>query len=120
MKSGFAFAGSVEEFPGSNGRTGPGGQGDGRGAMNMSSDAKLGLLAGIAAVLLIAVVYHRKPQTSPSPAGNMPATNGVNAPPEVSVVPRVHTLSTDPLVRENNEPEVAPPSDPIMRGPGQQ
>ena len=55
----------------------------------MSNDARLGLLAGVAAVLVVAVVYYQKgPATPPGqaqadvktlPAGGKPATSGLPA-----------------------------------------
>lgn len=75
----------------------------------MTNDAKLGLLAGLAAVLLMAVVYCRKQQPADDPPGTLPAPKQTAPlpPPPVSVVPksawtpgtpsRTPPLSADPL-----------------------
>ena len=80
----------------------------------MSSDAKLGLLAGVSAVLLIAVVYYRQPQPTGSPPGPTPqpkATTALPQPPAVSVVPRPSTPATPGL-------SLPPGSgDPLLRAP---
>lgn len=69
----------------------------------MSNDGKLGLLAGVAAVLLIAVVYHRKNQVAGPPPGSLPTPQrtAAPAPPPVSVMPKPNALPTpaDPLLR---------------------
>jgi hypothetical protein len=52
----------------------------------MESDAKLGLLAGVAAVLVVAVVYFQKPvsATQTNPAYEAASVNGTaSAPPTV-------------------------------------
>lgn len=73
----------------------------------MTSDAKLGLLAGLATVLLIAVVYHRKQQSDGTlPARDNPPKVSTPLPPPVSVVPR---FASEP------DPN-ATPVDPLLRG----
>ena len=79
----------------------------------MTSEAKLGLLAGVAAVLLIAVVYHRKPQPAGSPPGSLPAPKSaaVLVPPSVSVSPRPNAVPGPDFTAHPN------PADPLLRGP---
>lgn len=70
----------------------------------MSSEAKLGLLAGIAAVLLIAVVSYRKPQLPSAPPGVIPAPKSAPLPPPaVSLPQRAPALASDPLLRTTAE-----------------
>ena len=79
----------------------------------MTSDAKLGLLAGVAAVLLIACVYHRKPQPAGSPPGSLPAPKSATTlpPPPVSVSPRPTAVPGPDFTAHPN------PADPLLRGP---
>ena len=67
----------------------------------MSSDAKLGLLAGVAAVLLIAVVSYRKPPLESAPPSSIPAVKSV--PPPLSLPQRPPVLASDPLLRATGE-----------------
>ncbi len=50
----------------------------------MANDAKMGLLAGLATVLMIAVVYYQKAPASANPA-NVPGAKGRLAPRPASV-----------------------------------
>lgn len=67
----------------------------------MSNDGKLGLLAGVAVVLLVAVVAHRKGLVTAAPTEPPPARASVALPPApVSVVPGANpTPNADPLLR---------------------
>ena len=49
----------------------------------MESEAKLGLLAGVAAVLAVAVVYFQKPAPGPAPADPAAVAGTTAAPPGV-------------------------------------
>jgi len=70
----------------------------------MSSEAKLGLLAGVAAVLLIAVVSYRKHQPMTAPPGAIPVPKSIPVPPPaVSLPQRPPDLATDPLLRATAE-----------------
>lgn len=71
----------------------------------MSNDGKLGLLAGVAVVLLVAVVAHRKGLTTPAPLNATPAKASVGLPPPpVSVVPGANpTPNADPLLRGSTD-----------------
>ena len=52
----------------------------------MANDAKMGLLAGLATVLVIAVVYYQKSPTNAYPAST-PGLKGASAPRPASVDP---------------------------------
>lgn len=73
----------------------------------MSGEAKLGLLAGIAAVLLIAVVSYRKNQPAfTPPPGTIPAPQSAPvSPPAVSLPqrPPVESFVSDPPSRATVE-----------------
>ena len=67
----------------------------------MENDAKLGMFAGVAAVIVIAVVYFQKPEATASDpvkvvatAGN--ATTPPNVPPAGMVVPSANSGSKQP------------------------
>jgi len=65
----------------------------------MSSEAKLGLLAGVAAVLLIAVVSYRKPPLESAPPSSIPAMKTVPPTPVSLSLPP----ASDPLLRPTAE-----------------
>ena len=74
----------------------------------MSNDGKLGLLAGIATVLLIAVVSYRKSQSVGPPPGLLPTPQRSavpQTPPAVSVIPSMNSIQSpgDPLLRSQPE-----------------
>jgi len=64
----------------------------------MQTDAKLGMLAGLAAVLVAAVVYFQKPAVAESPG--KPATAGTSAVPP-SVPPAAVKVPPRPVSKAN-------------------
>ena len=78
----------------------------------MASDSKMGLLAGLAAVLLVAVVYFHKDTGMP----------GTNIPGQVSAEPGGQPVKPRPkpkngIVSEDLDPSAASEGDPIIHIP---
>jgi len=87
----------------------------------MSSDSKMGLLAGLAAVLLVAVVCFHKDTGMPGTniPGQVAAEQGTYGKPQRKVKPGLPTDSLDPSAGSESDPIIhlpkpAPPAKDVL------